>query len=205
MIVSLNEIQLTAKKAVQGRGLAYGLAEEAGAAARFLSRGGLAVIPLLAALLERAGLAESPSSPLVIGPSLGDRLVLGTQRSITIRRVTAPALLPGYLWAVTRPLRIRWRGAAYSMDGGRIRRVEAGPGDREPPDVTSEFDVTAEFIDPPSPSAAFAEAWDGAPARGVEVEPESWRRLQALAAKILTPESEYSRLHGAGAGFIDRD
>lgn len=205
MIVSLNEIQLTARKAVQGCGLAYGLAEEAGVAARFLSRSGLAVIPLLAGLLEDAAMAESPSSPLIVGPSLGDGLLLGTQRSITIRRVTAPALLPGYLSAVTRPVRLGWDDAAYSMNGGRVCRVEAGSGNREPTDVTSEFDVTAEFIDPPDPSPEFAASWDGAPGHGVEVEPEPWRRLQALAAKILVPESEYSRLHGAGAGSIDRD
>ena len=199
MIVSLNEIQLTTRKAVQGCGLAYGLAEEAGIAVRFLSRSGLVTIPVLTDFLEQAGLAESPSSPLIIGPSLGDRLLLGTPRSLTLRRVMAPGLLPGYLSSVMRPVRVGWDGAAYLMVGGRICQVEAAPGNRQPEDVT------AEFIDPPSPSPAFVEAWDGAPCRGVEVEPEPWRRLQARAAKILVPESESSRLHGAGAGLVDRD
>ena len=80
-----------------------------------------------------------------------------------------------------------------------IRRVEAVLGYREP------VDVVAEFIDPPSPSRAFIEAWDSAPDQGVDVEPDSWRRLQTLAAKILIPESEFSRVHGAGAGLIDMD
>ena len=199
MIVSLNEIQMTTRKAVQGCGLAYGLAEEAGIAVRFLSRSGLAAIPIVTDLLEQAGLAESPSSPLIIGPSLGDRLLLGTPRSITLACVMAPGLLPGYLSSVMRPVRVSWDGAAYSMDGGRIRRVEAVLGYREP------VDVVAEFIDPPSPSRAFIEAWENAPDRGVDVEPDSWRRLQTLAAKILTPESEFSRVHGAGAGLIDMD
>jgi hypothetical protein len=199
MIVSLNEIQLTARKAGQGCGLAYGLAEEAGAAARFLSRSGLSVIPLLVRLLEDAAMAQSPSSSLVLGPSLGDRLLLGTPRSIGLRLVIAPALLPGYLSAVTRPVRISWEGAAYMMDGGRICRVDETPGNEEP------RNVTAEFIEPPDTSLELTAAWDNAPIQGVEVEPEPWRRLQALAEKILTPESEFSRLHGAGAGLIDKD
>ena len=90
------------------------------------------------------------------------------------------------------------------MDGGRICRVEATPDNREPMDRVATT-VTVEFIDPPRPSPEFAAAWDKAPAQGVAVEPEPWRRLQRLAARILVPESEYSRLHGAGAGFIDRD
>ncbi len=199
MIVSLNEIQLTTRKAVQGSGLAYGLAEEAGIAVRTLSRSGLAAIPLLTDLLEQAGLAESPSSSLIIGPSLGDRLLLGTQRSITLACVMAPGLLPGYLSSVMRPVRVSWDGSAYSMAGGRICQVEAAQGYREP------VEVVAEFIDPPNPSRVFIDAWDNAPDRGVDVEPESWRRLQILAAKILTPESDFSRVHGAGAGLIDMD
>ena len=193
MKVSLNEIQLTVRKAVQGRGLAYGLAEEAGLAARFLARSGLDAIALWADVLEEE---SASSSPLIIGPSLGDALLLDPPQPITLRGVSAPALLPGYLSDLMRPLRIAWDDAAYSMDGGRIRRQEAGRG----------VDVTVEFLAaPPRPSPQFAAAWEAAPAHGVEVEPAPWRRLQAHAAKILIPETEYSRLHGAGAGFIDRD
>lgn len=190
MKVSLNEVQLTVRKAAQGGGLAYGLAEEAGVAARFLARSGLAVIALWADVLEEESTA---SSPLIVGPSLGDHLLLGKVPGLSA--ITAPALLPGYLSAVMQPLRISCGEAAYIMVRGRIRRVEAGQG------------VRVEFIsDPPDDVAPdLAAAWDNAAARGVEVEPQPWRRLQVLAAKILTPETEYSRLHGAGAGFIDRD
>ena len=189
MKVSLNEIQLTVRKAAQGGGLAYGLAEEAGTAARFLARGGLAVIALWADVLEAESTA---SSPLIVGPSLGDHLLLGTVPGLN--GITAPALLPGYLSAVMQPLRISCDDAAYVMVRGRICRVEAGQG------------VRVEFIsDPPDIAPDLAAAWDSAAALGVEVEPQPWRRLQVLAAKILTPETEYSRLHGAGAGFIDRD
>ena len=196
MIVSLNEIQLTTRKAAQGCGLAYGLAEEAGIATRFLGRSGLSVIPLLAPVLEQTDALAPDLNPLIVGPSLGDRLLLGKERSITLSQVTAPALLPGYLSAVMQPLRIGWDGATYIMACGRICRVEAGQGAA----------VTVEFItDSPSLSPDLELAWDRAPDRGVAVEPEPWRRLQALAAKILTPESESSRIHGAGAGLIDQD
>lgn len=196
MIVSLNEIQLTARKAAQGCGLAYGLAEEAGMAARFLARSGIEVIPLLADVLEQTVSLEPPENPLIVGPSLGDRLLLGEEPSITLSPMTAPALLPGYLTAVMQPLRIRWAAAAYIMVCGRICRVEAGQG----------AVVAVDFIDdPPSLSPDLETAWDRAPEQGVAVEPEPWRRLQALAAKILTPESEASRVHGAGAGRVDED
>ena len=93
------------------------------------------------------------------------------------------------------------------MDGGRICRLDTATGHGGPVDVPGDVpgDVVAQFIDPPRPSPEFAAAWDKAPAQGIEVELESWQRLQRFAAKILVPESEYSRLHGAGAGFIDQD
>ena len=123
---------------------------------------------------------------------IGDALLLGTVPGLNA--ITAPALLPGYLSAVMQPLRISCGEAAYIMVRGRICRVEAGQG------------VRVGFIsDPPDITPDLAAAWDNAAALGVEVEPQPWRRLQVLAAKILTPETEYSRLHGAGAGFIDRD
>ena len=192
MIVSLNEIQLTTRKAVQGCGLAYGLAEEAGIAARFLARSGVSVIPLLTDVLDRTDALEPAANPLIVGPSLGDSLLLGTLPGLS--GITAPALLPGYLSAVMQPLRISCGDAAYSLVCGRICRVDEGQG------------VAVEFIsDPPDVSPALAAAWDNAPNQGVEVEPEPWRRLQALASRILAPESEFSRLHGAGAGLIDKD
>ena len=93
------------------------------------------------------------------------------------------------------------------MDRGRICRMEATPGHREPGDVPKDVvvDIVVDFIDPPRPSSEFSAAWDKAAAQGVAVESEPWRRLQQFAARILVPEFEYSRLHGAGAGFIDRD
>jgi hypothetical protein len=125
LMVSLNEIQVTTRKAGQGCGLAYGLAEDL--------------------------------NPLIVGSTLGDRLLLGSG------------------------------GADYSARGdgaGFASRLS---------------------LDPPRPPPEFAAAWDKAAAQGVAVESEPWRRLQQFAARILVPESEYSRLHGAGAGFIDRD
>ena len=198
MMVSLSEIQMTVRKAAQGCGLAYGLAEEAGVAARFLGRSGIEVIPLLVPVLEQTGSLEPTTNPLIVGPSLGDRLLLGEEPAITLSRVTAPALLPGYLTAVMQPLRISWADATYIMVCGRIHRVEAGQA------VT--VAVAVDFItDPPSLSPDLDAAWDRAPEQGVAVEPEPWLLLQALAAKILTPESQSSRLHGAGAGLIDDD
>ena len=101
LIVSLNEIQLTARKAVQGRGLAYGLAEEAAVAARFLARSGLCVIPLLADLLEN--LAAVRRNPLMVGPTLGDRLLLDPAGPITLRGVARLTFCP----AISRRCRVR--------------------------------------------------------------------------------------------------
>jgi hypothetical protein len=40
---------------------------------------------------------------------------------------------------------------------------------------------------------------------GIEVDDEVWRRANAYSRAILVPESEASRLKGAGAGLTDND
>ena len=55
MRLSLNEIEVTARKAALGAGLSLGLAEEAGAAAAWLAAAGFPVATLLAAALETSG------------------------------------------------------------------------------------------------------------------------------------------------------
>jgi hypothetical protein len=53
MRCSLNEIDSQLRKAARGAGLPWGLAEEAGKAARWLEMHGIACLPVFAALFER--------------------------------------------------------------------------------------------------------------------------------------------------------
>jgi hypothetical protein len=53
MWCSLNEIETEARKAARGSGLAWGSAEEAGKAARFLAAHELDSVPLLINLFDR--------------------------------------------------------------------------------------------------------------------------------------------------------
>lgn len=51
-------------------------------------------------------------------------------------------------------------------------------------------------IDKTSLTAAYSQALAG----GIAIDPALWQRLQQLAARVLVPASEQSRLRGAGAG-----
>ena len=42
-----------------------------------------------------------------------------------------------------------------------------------------------------------------APAEGWTVDPSAWARLEAYAHRTYAPDTEASRLRGAGAGLID--
>lgn len=53
MVLSLNEVQVTAKKAARGAGYPWGIAEEAGQAARWLCSHGLDGCAALAGVLAR--------------------------------------------------------------------------------------------------------------------------------------------------------
>lgn len=184
-LCSLNEIDALVRKAARGAGLSWGLAEEAGKAARRLAGAGEDGLALLADTLEarrdgrlssrlvvdrtRFGAADGlPIDPLVLGPSLADHAFLLDDGMLEVEGpVAAPALLTPFLAAAA--IRIENDGTAERL---RLTRGAA--------------------------QAA-------APVRPVFLPPALKRRLEALAALTYVPASERSRATGAGAGLNDND
>lgn len=215
---SLNEIEVTARKAARGAGYDWGLADEAGKATRWLSARGLAGAGPLVALLEQSdgrpyrdlkprieGDTWRPPRdhlcPLVVGAALSDRFdALMTGAFIRLNAIISPIFLMPFLGSASEAsglaVAVSWQGmevrlapGALSINGREDVLETAGPVDA----VVSRTPL-AETL--PASSPRFD---------GVSVDAAIWRRLDALAARTYVPDSEASRLTGAGAGMIDND
>ena len=212
--LSLNEINGIANKAARGAGMAWGLAEEAGKAARWLALRRLPALPLLADHLEandgrdyaalrpvdEAGVWRSPSGhlcPLVVGCALLDRrLDLAEGRVVETGAIAHPLLLlPAVARAVDEaPLALAWKGVdlwvgpqGLFVRGGDLSPA-ASPWSRCGPAPA----------DPPA--APSLPPRDGP----VPVDETTLARLAALALRTYVPASAVSR-KGAGAGTGDND
>ena len=218
MRLSLNEVEVTARKAALGAGLPLGLAEEAGAIAYWLAAAGFAVAPLIARALGELALPSlameeapggwrlvgqpSPLSAIVAAPSACD-LVIAAAKQGRRARVRAAVDLPAIALA------------ACAVASGRAHLsltlaigAEPWPGPRglDARDIARlaalrEREVTIAPGQPETtPFSAIAPAHDG-----VEVDPAEWAAVQALADRMLVPATRHSRERGAGAGLIDTD
>jgi len=216
--LSLAEIETLGMKAARGAGLSWGMAEEAGMAARWLAAHRLPGPELLLRHLEsfdrRAWRAVAPIvgariwrtddgaalCPLAAGAALSDRAGLADgpgARPITLEPVADPGLLLPFAALAARglgrPLRIAWNGMVA---------VVAAAGVAFEADERSVMDATAArvVIEPAAPPAAL---------RGAEAAPRRvplavWQGLDRLAFRTYVPASEASRA-GAGAGTTDND
>ncbi|MEZ5923411.1 MAG: DUF3726 domain-containing protein [Hyphomicrobiaceae bacterium] len=195
--VSLNEIEVMVKRAARGAGYAWGLAEEAGKAVRWLESRGL---PGLEAMLRHFESGTRAGSPIIAGPGLADRaheLAAGT--SLGAKSVSEPLLmLPFAAMAAKlaeRSVDLSWPGVRFRGIGGAAtidgQERASAPG---PVDLTL------------GPASG---ALDGSPLAeriaGITVAAEIWTGLNRFAVKTYVPESEGSRTKGAGAGAIDND
>lgn len=221
---SANELATLARRAARGAGLAWGLAEEAGRAAHWLALHRLPGVGLLARQLSRIdGVAyaellpdmqgehwaarEGALCPLVTGAALGDcARDLAPGRRITLTAVERPLLLAAFLGraakASGRRFELRWPGVCLRCDPGGLRLDEAAPDSLT---VEQAAEVTLRV------TPGDGGPGDGGGPRlplqpgGVEVAPDDWAVLKALAARTYVPATEESRLHGAGAGLKDND
>lgn len=210
LVLSSNEIDAMAKKAAKGAGMPWGLASDAGRAARWLADHGLPGPELLADLLDW----RSAADPAVIAPpDVGlawadhphalDPIVVGTvcadlasrlaEGGAELGRVRQPLLLGFALSVVVgrtgNALVARWDDAvlALSPEGaGAVGGLLA--------------DEATVVVEPGRVAAADPLI---APAAGWAVDPEAWARLGAYAHRTYAPDTEASRLRGAGAGLID--
>lgn len=224
MWVSLNEIEQTSLKAARGAGYAWGLAEETGASARWLAMRGLPFLqPLTAGVLKQMHRLESFDSARPVGSShgpveaanrlgpisvltaLSDELLTLPQASgeLSLRALASPVLVLPALARLSkrygRPLLVRWPGVALECRAGEIG---ADDGGRAGLQTTLADWFTVSRLAASSDATAPAENLRH---QGAEVVETQWRELTAFASRTYVPESETSRLRGAGAGLTDND
>lgn len=187
MICSLNEIEMLVRKAVRGAGYDWGLAEEAGKAARRLALAGHDAVAALLALCERFdgtdhadrapaaidGIWQAPGGllcPLVAGTVLGDLAPSSVE--------TGPMACPIIFAAIG-------ESAGYALECDdplqpTVPRTRCRRAAQPPPAL-------------PIPA-------------GTPVDTALWDRLDLFARRTYVPASLQSRLTGAGAGaMVDND
>ena len=206
MSFSLNEVEATTKKAARGAGYDWGLAEEAGKAARWLCAHGLDGVAHVAHLLthgyadkldqRRPQSLSSPWTghsslcPLITGATLSD---CATCLPAEIGRITAPVILLPFIASAARQtdtaITVEMDGFSAWTDGHALSL--AG----EPPAETARLVLKS--------GAAF-EALQPLQSRAHPA-PDAWITLDQLAQRTYAPATDESRRLGAGAGLSDND
>ncbi len=217
MTFSLNEIEAMGKRAARGGGHSWGIAEEAGKAARWLTAQGLPGPEELADVLtvnddksydeiapvsveDEWAAAGGRLCPLTAGAALTDRASeIAAGREMRLGPTAQPLLLAPYAAAVAKLAKVAvsltWAGAkmTFTPEGGFV--VE---GD--------ESAIRARSVDAARCRAAQNDV--NAPLAdetGRAVDAETWSRLNAFAMRTFAPATEASRLAGAGSGLVDND
>lgn len=218
MSFSLNEIEAMGKRATRGAGLDWGIAEEAGKAARWLTAHGLPGPELLAELLTRNedrsyeelapvsvdGVWEARCGalcPLIAGAALSDRAAeLATGHEIVLGSIAFPLLLAPYAACGARS-----RGAPVELGWSEVTLIIAPDGGLAVQGETAA--VAARTADAVHCRLAGKDAVTPPPAgAGRAVDAETWSRLSAYAHRTFAPATEASRALGAGgAGLVDSD
>lgn len=216
MTFSLGEIEVMGKRAARGAGLSWGLAEEAGKAARWLCANGLPGADMLAELLSRNdgrcyedlvpvlvdGVWQARSGqlcPLIAGAALSDlarEIAMG--RDINTGPTAFPLLLApaaaGVAAITDAAVTLSWPGVTIAIgpDGAAIEGEDAA--------------VRARSADGVTCRAASGAVIAGARRRNAApIDAETWSRLGDFAHRTFAPATEASRLAGAGAGLADND
>ncbi len=218
---SLNEIEAMGKRAARGVGLAWGLAEEAGKAARWLTVRGLPGVSLLADVLawsDRRDYAEltpadvdgawqapaGPLCPLITGAALCDRAdEIAGGRVFELGETAQPLLLAPYVAGAAKltgvTMSIAWDNVVItiSKDGESIE------GDHQSLTARSTKHIHCRRASNDDASLIPVNELAGPAASAVP--DATWSRLAALAQRTFAPATEASRLSGAGAGLSDNN
>lgn len=217
MLCSLNEVRALAAGAARGAGLPWGVAEEAGRAARWLEARGLAGLAALAGALEHLSAADwrrcfpvpegavwraesGEMDGLLAGITLADRadgpLPFASGGALVLAGVRRPLLAAPFLAGVAGVCGAR---LAVSV-GARTPAIGIGPQSADESCRALEGMALAETV-------RIAKAGDDATPPdlprldgGIPVDSEVYARLARRAARTRVPESAESRARGAGAG-----
>ncbi len=217
-IYSLSEIQSTCKKAAKGAGLTWGLAEEVGMIAKSLTKLGLdgagSFVPyfkwlddpkksMASRIGNNAGIwssIEGDFCSLKAGTILADRAALLQSEPFQFDSVICPMVLVGQIYIVANhynyvlkvtvdDISIMVSGSGLECADEALKKLQA----------TKVNHIKVERVE-----QALTITHEVQP-RGCDVSHEDWAFLNSFAAHTYAPESEESRLSGAGAGLQDND
>ncbi len=216
MSQSLNEIEGLAKKAARGAGRAWGIAEEAGKATRWLESFGLPGGAALAGLLDLTdGIAPdtiAPSGltrpwhapagllcPLAAGATLTDSAdQLAGGAILELQSLSHPVLIaPFVAWSAAylrQPIGLNWRNVSIQTDG-------FGVWIDDPYQLVAACDVVTVTCG----VTRVQRATFSPPSHRGQIDSSAWDRLANFAARTYAPATEQSRALGAGAGATDND
>ena len=218
VLCSLNEIEVTTRRACRGVELSWGLSYEAGHAMRCLAGAGVEFLPPLLSFLARvdgkktcsfapaslrggewhtSGKKADGLSPIAAGCGLSDGGSEVCGERVVLHDVLSPVLLLGFLW---RGLE-RWENCVSVRWGGIVVVVESGGFLVAGGDENVDGDVVVEVCE--------ERGEDGGALGGVlykvgsfvgdiEVAEEDWKILGSYASRIYVAASEESRTRGAG-------
>jgi hypothetical protein len=214
LAVSLAEIEAMGRKAARGAGHAWGMAEEAGRAARWLSAHGGEGPEALAALLAETDGAVACHAPgaerweaeagalcaVQLGAALSDIAhEIADGRRIETGPVLQPALALGALALAARDIGV---AIGVEADGARARLTPQGPV-MDPASWPWRAGALTVW---PGGKAAWPDRQRLSPsAASRPVDRAVWESLGRLAARTHVPATESSRERGAGAGVRDGD
>lgn len=215
LAVSLSEIDALSRKAARGAGYEWGLAEEAGRAARWLAAHHCDGPSMLLALLREIDGAlsryyparkgntwTSPSGalcPVCTGAALSDRAAeLDDGDTIRLPSVIQPAiLLPFAAMAARRlgrPLHLEIGGIVIGVGAdGMSGDIDAASGTVAHAPVTLHVATGAAGASRTAAPSAFVVSMD------------CWRGLDRFAQRTYVPASEQPRASGAGSGLSDNE
>lgn len=208
MILSVNEIEMTMRKAALACGWAFGVAEEFGSAARWIVMSGIGDFESLLSLaiegpqmvhvvksteewkFQGSGAAEAVSA--------FDVLACGTVTKIRMNQVSWVEGLLGLAGAAAMSYGMEYKFSS-SVDGSDLAAVRSDRGRIYVPRFHEVSDVFV-HVTPLELTGAQRDS-----ASGYEVNKLLWNRVEALAARTYVPSTLQSRESGAGARISDNE
>lgn len=217
MSFSLNEIETQTFKAARGAGLPWGMAEEAGKAARWLAAYRQPALDALAGLLELidrrtyGDLApvrqdqrwvgrEGLLCAVTAGITLCDRAeALADGERFHTGRIAYPVLSLPFVAAAHGatgvPMGVQWPGVTIRIDSAGLYVA---------PDADVRSVAAEEYVCEARSVEPMGEAIQPH-TNGLEIDPALWARIGAFAQRTYVPASAQSRERGAGANLDDND
>lgn len=202
MTYSLGEVEALSRKAARGAGFSWGMAEDAGKAVRWLCSWGLPGAEALAGYLDKRDGARGPEDltasiwtarsgtlcPIICGTIISDRGVLDTD--LHLHALACPLLIVPHVAWIAPEGSVSWPGTQVVW-GDQVR--SSGPL------LTTLADtITVSTVAKPNGTASQK-------VQRADLDDGPLSRLSHFAAKTYAPETEASKMSGAGAGLKDGD